>query len=135
MFFIFVLYVLLTDFKFISANADKPGPPENLHVTSVDENSVGLVWEEPSDDGGTVIEKYIVSKREASRRTYQAAGDTEDLHFTVEKLTEGMQYVFQVAAENECGVGEPVELSQAVTAKSPHGKIISTALNDLMIQR
>ena len=90
-------------------------------MTSVDENSVGLAWEEPNDDGGTEIIKYNIEQREASRRSYQSTGDTESLEYTVDKLTDGMQYIFQVTAENECGIGEPVELGQAVTAKSPHG--------------
>ena len=90
-------------------------------MTGVNETSVSLRWDEPSDDGGAPITNYIIGKRETSRRSYQQAGKTEEGEFTVDLLIEGTNYVFQVAAENECGVGQAVELKQAVTAKSPYG--------------
>ena len=42
----------------------------------------------------------------------------------VGRLVEGNQYVFQVSAENSVGVGEPAELSQSITTKSPFGKYL-----------
>ena len=36
-------------------------------------------------------------------------------------LQEGQAYLFRVAAENEVGVGEFVELPDPVTPKSQHG--------------
>lgn len=46
----------------------------------------------------------------------------EKKQFTVEPLITGEKYVFRVAAENEVGVGEFVELSQGVVAKIQHGE-------------
>ena len=40
----------------------------------------------------------------------------------VGRLMEGNQYVFRVSAENEVGIGEPAELSQSITTKSPFGQ-------------
>ena len=39
-------------------------------------------------------------------------------------VQEGQAYLFRVAAENEVGVGEFVELPNAVTPKSQHGKLV-----------
>ena len=104
---------------------DKPGPPQDLAVTTISENSIGLKWKEPTDDGGSEITNYVIQKREVNLQTFKPAGTTEDQDFLVEELTEGAKYVLCVAAENECGVGEPAEIAKAVEAKSPHGAYIS----------
>jgi len=48
-------------------------------------------------------------------------GDTGN-EFRVIRLVAGNEYVLRVSAENEVGVGEPAELSQGITAKSPYCK-------------
>jgi titin len=88
---------------------DKPGPPTNLKVTEVSEKHVALKWGEPETDGGSDVTGYVIEVREAIRRAWQKAGAidaTEKRQFTVTPLLEGQQYMFRVAAENECGVGE-----------------------------
>ena len=101
--------------------SDKPGPPKDLKVTDVTERTCGLKWSEPDSDGGSDITAYHVEVRESSRRTWNRVGTVEAherRQFTCESLIEGTSYVFRVAAENSCGVGEFTELSQSVTAKS-----------------
>lgn len=86
---------------------------------------VSLKWGEPDTDGGSDVTGYIIEVREAIRRTWQRAGTTDasdKREFTVTPLLEGQQYMFRVAAENECGVGEFAELMQAVMAKSSHSE-------------
>ena len=97
-----------------------------MKVTGVTEDSLALDWDEPKDDGGSEIIQYVVEKREASKRTWQEALKTEDLDTTISDLVEGQTYMFRVAAENEVGVGEFAELSQAVAPKSQHGKLCKT---------
>ncbi len=46
---------------------DVPGPVEELDTTDVTENSIGISWEEPEDDGGRNILKYVIEKRETTR--------------------------------------------------------------------
>ena len=41
---------------------------------------------------------------------------------TIGKLKEGHEYDFRVSAENQNGISEPLETSQAITAKNPFGK-------------
>jgi len=106
------------------AFADKPSPPKNLKVTAVSETSVGLCWDEPSDDGGAEITGYIVEKHEANKRSWNKVDVTTSMEYTVEKLTEKNEYFFRVAAQNDVGTSEFVELKQAVMAKSQYGKEI-----------
>lgn len=101
---------------------DKPGPPRNLNVKELSENSVTLRWSAPDNDGGSPIKEYIVEKREGNKRMWQSAGTTSDFEITVPRLIEGNQYVFRVSAENACGVGEPVDLSETVIPKSRFSK-------------
>ena len=83
-----------------------------------------MEWEEPEDDGGCLVTQYVVEHREGMKRTWQRDGTCEDEEYTAIALTEGQNYVFRVAAENEVGVGEFVELDKPVTPKSQFGKYI-----------
>jgi len=110
---------------YITNFPDKPGPPEDLKPTAVSEDTVTIQWAPPKDDGGSEIIGYVVEKREASKRTWQKVDTTEELEMEVNSLQEGQSYIFRVAAENEIGVGEFVELSKAATPKSQFGKLWS----------
>ncbi|KAK2140179.1 hypothetical protein NP493_5930g00000 [Ridgeia piscesae] len=100
----------------------RPGAPQDFAVTSVAENHVTLKWSPPESDGGREITGYIVEKRDPHRRGYTQVGRTGACEFKVTRLVAGNEYVFQVSAENQVGVGEPAELSHGVVAKSPFGE-------------
>lgn len=85
--------------------------------------AIGLRWLPPADNGGGDILRYIVEKRDATRRSWQKVGETKNLEITADKLVEGNQYFFRVFAENEYGVSEPVELPEPVTAKNQFGEL------------
>ena len=112
-----VLYYFISNF--ILFILDKPSVPLEFKVTSKDESSVTLDWEEPEDDGGCEITKYNIEKRNG-KRSWQPADSTEDLEFKVTGLKEGQEFFFQVCAENEVGTGPFATLSQGVIPKSPH---------------
>ncbi len=102
--------------------SDKPGIPVDLRVAGFTETTVSLSWSPPSDNGGSEITKYVIERREASKRAWQTVGDTIELLYEVTSLQEGQTYLFRVAAVNDVGQGEFAELSQAVAPKSQHGK-------------
>jgi len=110
----------------VYCTTDVPSAPRNITVTSVTERSIGIRWDEPDSDGGCDMTGYTIEMRESSKRTWQRAGTVYTVdgkrQFEATALTEGQQYVFRVAAENQCGVGEWAEMTQSVTAKSAHGK-------------
>ena len=83
-----------------------------------------LSWEAPENDGGSAVRRYIIEKRDSSMTMWMQAGVVEKdvLQYHVDNLFEGQSYFFRVTAENECGRGQPVETSKAVTAKLPYSE-------------
>jgi len=102
---------------------DKPSPPRNFRVMETSKEFMVVSWEAPESDGGSAITKYKVEKRDATRIAYVQAEDVDGktLQAKVTKLTEGNKYFFQVAAENEIGLSDWTETTEAVEAKMPFG--------------
>lgn len=74
----------------------------------------------PSFDGGSPITGYTIEKREKSRQTWIGTGTTnpKTTEFSVGRLFEGTTYFFRVAAENEVGTSDFVEMDKGVTPKA-----------------
>ena len=103
---------------------DKPSEPQNLQVTEVTKETVGLRWEPPESSGGMDIAQYVVDKRDATRGggwMQAATVDGTATRVVVGKLVEGNEYQFRIAAENNVGLGPPGPESDSVLAKDPWG--------------
>ncbi|XP_034721093.1 titin-like, partial [Etheostoma cragini] len=95
-----------------------PSAPRWLTVTSISRNSADMKWTQPERDGGAPITNYVVEKRDARRKGWQAVDTTvKELKYTVTPLNEGSLYVFRVAAENAAGLGPFCELEDTVMAR------------------
>ena len=83
-----------------------------------------LSWEAPASDGGAAITRYVVERRDSSKRTWAPVGQApaDKLELTVNGLVEGQAYSFRVAAENSCGVGEFAEMQKPVSPRSQFGE-------------
>jgi len=94
-----------------------------VRVVETSKESMVVAWDAPESDGGSPVTKYKVEKRDATRTAYVQAEDVDrkTLKATVTKLTEGNKYFFQVAAENEIGLSDWAETTEAVEAKMPFG--------------
>ena len=94
---------------------DTPSAPQNLKITAVTKEAVTLTWDPPVNDGGVKIKNYIVEKRESTRKAYATVNALcHHTTFTVDHLLEGCNYYFRVLAENEYGVGLPIETGESV---------------------
>lgn len=106
---------------------DTPSAPQNLKIAAVTNESVTLIWDPPVNEGGVKIKNYIVEKRESTRKAYATVSATcHHTTFTVEQLLEGCNYYFRVLAENEYGIGLPIETGESVKVSEkpqPPGKI------------
>ncbi|KAK5976322.1 hypothetical protein GCK32_009204, partial [Trichostrongylus colubriformis] len=97
-----------------------PGPPTRISVEDIKGDSISIVWENPTDDGGSPITGYVIKKKEDGRRTFQkvaqvSGGKTSS---TVDDLEFSTGYVLSVAAINKHGTGEAVE-TPVITTGSP----------------
>uniref|UniRef100_A0A803T159 Titin n=1 Tax=Anolis carolinensis TaxID=28377 RepID=A0A803T159_ANOCA len=99
---------------------DTPGPPQNLVVKEIRKDYAVLTWEPPVNDGGAKIKNYVIDKRESTRKAYaNVSAKCSKTSFKVENLAEGSIYYFRVMAENEFGIGAPVETADASKASEP----------------
>lgn len=99
---------------------DTPGPPQNLVVKEIRKDFAVLTWEPPANDGGSKIKNYVIDKRESTRKAYaNVSAKCNKTSFRVENLIEGGIYYFRVMAENEFGIGAPVETADASKASEP----------------
>ena len=92
----------------LKGKAQPPGPPGTPLVTKIGKNYVDLKWTVPIRDGGSRIIGYIVEKHDSSSPLWMKVTDynIQDLHCTVDGLTENMEYEFRVKAVNAIGPGD-----------------------------
>ncbi len=115
---------ILSPYEFNMRNtfSGKPGIPRHLEAVSTGPDSVQLVWDVPSNDGGAPIDNYVIEKREASRNVWAAQGTSDRTTYTANNLHEGYQYYFRVAAENSVGMGDFAEMTTSIIPKAPFSK-------------
>uniref|UniRef100_A0A8C5AP43 Titin n=1 Tax=Gadus morhua TaxID=8049 RepID=A0A8C5AP43_GADMO len=120
-----------TKSAFVSVKVlDTPGSPLNLMVKDIKRDCVTLMWEPPLIDGGSRINNYLVDKRESTRKAYSNVDNKcTKTSYRITGLSEGAIYYFRVMAENEFGVGVPIETQDSVKTSEPPlsvGKITLT---------
>ena len=98
-----------TDTVAAAATATVPGEPEHLKVSPHDEDALDLYWETPASNGGSPVTGYKVQWKEAADSWDTPEEVSEETvtgtTYTINGLTEGVEYAVRVMASNEVGEG------------------------------
>lgn len=114
--------------------AGKPGTPE---IVDWDKEYVHLQWNPPLDNGGAVIEKYVIEKKTANGDwEYAEEVSADQTTTTVGQVKEGALYHFRVKAINKAGESTPSDPSCTFVAKARNlpPKIDRSNLNEIRIK-
>ena len=91
--------------------ATVPGQPEHLRVVPHDAQGLDLSWEAPASDGGSPVTGYKVQWKQANGNWDTAEDVSEETGtgttYTINGLTEGVEYTVRVVAVNDVGDGAP----------------------------
>lgn len=86
----------------VTKTATPPSQPLNLQATPGD-NQIHLVWQVPSDDGGTPVIEYCIYRGSSSGGLYSLIGSTVTLEFVDPGVVNGQTYYYVVTAKNSLG--------------------------------
>ncbi|MBT3248771.1 MAG: hypothetical protein HN361_07965, partial [Actinobacteria bacterium] len=96
-----------------------PDAPTGLAATTGDQQ-VALSWSAPADDGGASVSGYDVEvSSDAGASWVTALAGHGSVSATVTGLTNGVEYVFRVAAVNAAGTGSTSTTATATPAGAP----------------
>ncbi|OZC09937.1 hypothetical protein X798_03043 [Onchocerca flexuosa] len=99
-----------------------PGKPIGpITASEITGEAITLHWSPPLDDGGAGISNYVVEKREPDG-TWTKVGQPVGTSFRLRNLENGHPYEFRISAENQYGIGEPLEIMEPIIAKDPFNK-------------
>lgn len=108
---------------------DKPGPPAAFDITDITNESCCLAWNAPRDDGGSPVTNYIVEMRPLEKDEWQKLSATvKQTNFKACKLVSMKEYVFRVSAENQYGIGTPIEHAPII-AKYSFGRYLPNTIS------
>lgn len=88
---------------------ETPGPVKEVSMKDSSKTSVTLQWLKPDYDGGSIISDYIIEKKMKDEE-WSMGGTSRQCELEVKKLKEHSEMFFRVAARNEKGQGDFVEV-------------------------
>ncbi|KAJ1363943.1 Twitchin [Parelaphostrongylus tenuis] len=99
---------------------DVPGKPTGpIRATEIQSDAMTLHWLPPKDNGGNEVTNYVVEKRTPGGE-WVTVGHPVGTSIRVRNLDRNQPYEFRVSAENQYGVGQPLETDDVIVAKDPY---------------
>ncbi|VDK40424.1 unnamed protein product, partial [Cylicostephanus goldi] len=98
---------------------DVPGKPTGpIKASDIQGDAMTLNWLPPKDNGGDDVTNYVVEKRTPGGE-WVTVGHPVGTSMRVRNLDKNQAYEFRVSAENQYGVGQPLETDDVIVAKDP----------------
>lgn len=84
---------------------EKPGEPENFHITEIGKTFVFLKWKKPEYDGGSRNLTYHVEKKPKEAEEWERLhkGAIKETYFMADRCIENQIYQFRAQTKNEGG--------------------------------
>ncbi|XP_041823506.1 M-protein, striated muscle isoform X2 [Melanotaenia boesemani] len=102
-----------------------PGPPHDLQIREVRNDSLVLLWKPPVYQGRDPVNGFYIDIKEADAPEEAWRGintkATEKTYIKIKNLKEGEIYVFRVRAQNKAGVGKTSDVTEPVPALTKPG--------------
>ena len=95
--------------------------PFHIHVIGISDESVTIEWSRPYNNGGSPITGYVIEKRESTTNNWILVTrvTARTTSYKISYLDPTYSYYIRVAAENDEGIGEYLELLDAVRPTNP----------------
>ena len=106
--------------------ATAPGPPTNVQATAGD-TQADVTWVAPSSDGGAPITVYTVTAYSGGTAQASVTVNAPSTSRTINGLTNGTPYTFQVTATNSAGTGAPGVSAVTTPMRTPDAPASVTA--------
>jgi len=106
--------------------ATAPGPPTNVQATAGDAHA-DVTWVAPSSDGGAPITVYTVTAYSGGTAQASVTVNAPSTNKTINGLTNGTPYTFQVTATNSAGTGAPGVSAITTPMRTPDAPASVTA--------
>ncbi|KAL8565325.1 hypothetical protein ACOMHN_029021 [Nucella lapillus] len=90
-----------------------------LDVLDVFADRCALMWDKPTEDGGSPVKHYVVEKCDLEVGDWEKLTETPNLELDVLDLVPGHKYQFRVSAVNAEGASDLLKSDGAVLAKDP----------------
>ncbi|KAI4788998.1 hypothetical protein KUCAC02_035500 [Chaenocephalus aceratus] len=113
--------VLLSETIVAQYPFELPSQPSSVEVQSATKESMVVVWEKPSTDGGSKILGYHLELKERNSLMWvkQNKQIIPDTRYKAVGLEEGIEYEFRIYAENIVGLSKASKLSEMQVARDP----------------
>ncbi|XP_071341027.1 myomesin-1 isoform X7 [Trachinotus anak] len=102
-----------------------PGPPHDLQIREVRNDSLTLLWKPPVYQGRDPVNGFYIDIKEADAPEESWRGvntkAVEKTYMKIKNLKEGETYVFRVRAQNKAGVGKTSDVTEPVPALTKPG--------------